>query len=152
MPAVIKVVRAEKFYLPPPSEPVTAWDLVPAAERVYRWVEERMQRRVPLPEGDTEDTYFARINQNRWIADCVCGSAQVVSPTDPRYGCTQCGWGWCALVFPEDVAAVEAEMLLTAKPNLRNWWHPDDPANPSPPVVPDPDPDPIDPAAPEVPQ
>lgn len=141
MPTVIKVVRAETFYLPPPSEPADLWADVPAAERVYRWMEYRVQRRVPLPEGDTGDSYFARINQNRWLADCVCGSAQIVSPTDPRYGCTECGWGWCALIFPEDVAAVEAQMLLTAKPYLRNWWNDLDPANPNPPIVPDPDPE-----------
>lgn len=139
MPPVIKVVRAETFYLPPPAEPATLWDDVPAAERVFRWIEYRMQRRVPVPEAFTGDTYFARINQNRWVADCVCGSAQVVSPTDPRYGCTECGWGWCALVFPDDAVAVEATLLTEPKPHLRNWWHPDDPANPYQPPVPDPE-------------
>ncbi|MCX5114589.1 hypothetical protein OOK13_40225 [Streptomyces sp. NBC_00378] len=150
MPAVIKVVRAEAFYLPPPTEPVDLWDDVPAAERVFRWMEYRMQRRVLLPDSDTGDTYYARVNQNRWIADCSCGSAQVVSPTDPRYGCTECGWGWCALIFPDDVAAVEAALLTQPKPYLRNWWHDADPANPSPPVVPDPPTDPPTEPTPEV--
>ncbi|MCX4786458.1 hypothetical protein OG369_09770 [Streptomyces sp. NBC_01221] len=145
MPPIVPVVRAETFYLPPPREPEDAWADTPAAELVYRYMEYRTQRRLVLPAGPVDETYFARINQNRWVADCVCGSAQVVSPTDPRYGCTECGWGWCALVFPADPAAVEAEMLLTAKPHLRNWWNPDDPANPYPPQ-PDPPTDP----APEV--
>jgi hypothetical protein len=134
----IAVVRAESFYLPPPGTDPHAWDDVPPAERVWRWYEARVGRRVIPPEGTVEDVYWARINQNRWIADCSsCGSAQVVSPADPRYACTECGWGWCALVFPADVAAVEAS-LAPLKPYLRNWWNPDDPNNPDKPVVGDP--------------
>ncbi|MGW8703272.1 hypothetical protein ACWGOK_41275 [Streptomyces eurythermus] len=130
----IPVVRAEAFYTPPPPEPIDLWKDVPAAERVWRWYEVRMGRRVTPPEDTVDETYFARINQNRWLADCDCGSAAVVSPTDPRYACTECGWGWCALVFPADSAAVEAS-LMGIKPSLRNWWHPDDPRNPDAPVV-----------------
>ncbi|MER5892273.1 hypothetical protein [Streptomyces sp. NPDC001876] len=129
----IAVVRAETFYLPPPprrGQPAADWSQVPAAELVYRYMEYRMQRRVTPPTETVDHTYYARINQNRWIGDCVCGSAAIVSPTDPRYGCTECGYGWCTLVFPDDVDAVEAEMLLTEQPHLRNWWHDDDPANP----------------------
>lgn len=139
----IAVVRAEAFYTPPPGQPADLWADVPTALLVWRWYEYRMQRRVTPPAGTVNDTYFARINQNRWIADCVCGSAQVVSPADPRYACVECSWGWCAVVYPADVAAVEAG-LMGLKPALRNWWHPDDPANPDrPPVNPVPDPGPL---------
>jgi hypothetical protein len=132
----IAVVRAETFYLPPPDQPANAWALVPAAELVWRWYEARMGRRVVPPEEAVDESYFARINQNRWLADCSsCGSAAVVSPTDPRYACTECQWGWCALVFPADVAAVEAS-LMGLRPGLRNWWHPDDPNNPDRPADP----------------
>lgn len=130
----IAVVRAEKYYMPPPREPRSAWDQVPAALRVFRWMEYRMERRLLPPEENVDQTYFARINQNRWIADCICGSAQVVSPTDPRCSCTECGWGWCTVVYPGDVAAVEAA-LMSQPPHLRNWWHPLDPRNPDVPVV-----------------
>lgn len=130
----IAVVRAETFYTPPPSMPADAWADVPAAQLVWRWYETRMGRRVTPPDGSVDDTYFARINQNRWIADCSCGSAAVVSPTDPRYACTECGWGWCTLVFPADPASIEAS-LLALKPSLRNWWNPDDPNNPDRPIV-----------------
>lgn len=129
----IAVVRAETFYLPPPprrGRPVEDWSQVPAAELVFKFMEYRTGRRILPPTGSVEHTYFARINQNRWIGDCVCGSAQIVSPADPRYGCTECGYGWCVLVFPDDVAAVEAALLLEPFPHLRNWWHDDDPANP----------------------
>lgn len=139
----IAVVRAETYYLPPPREPADVWAGVPAAELVWKWMEYRTGRRLVPPTEDVEDVYFARINQNRWLADCTsCGSAAIVSPTDPRYACTECQWGWCTLVFPVDVEAVEAG-LLALKPGLRNWWHPDDPANPDRPVEPGPDPGPL---------
>ncbi|MEU1008206.1 hypothetical protein [Streptomyces sp. NPDC005890] len=139
----IAVIRAETFYTPPPPEPADAWADVPAALLVWRWYESRMGRRVVPPADDdlTGESYYARINQNRWIADCSsCGSAAVVSPADPRYACTQCGWGWCALIFPADVAAVEAS-LMALKPALRNWWNADDPNNPDRPA-PEPTPEP----------
>lgn len=143
----IAVVRAETFYTPPPGQPADLWAGVPAALLVWRWYELRMGRRVAPPpdEDSTGESYYARINQNRWLTDCSsCGSAAVVSPADPRYACTQCGWGWSALVFPADVAAVEAS-LMGLKPALRNWWHPDDPLNPDrPPADPAPEPGPMD--------
>jgi hypothetical protein len=140
----IAVVRAETFYLPPPREPADAWADVPAAELVWKWMEYRTGRRLLPPTEDVEDVYFARINQNRWIGDCSsCGSAAIVSPTDPRYACTECQWGWVLVVFPTDPAAVEAS-LMGLKPGLRNWWHPDDPANPDRPPEPAPDPGPED--------
>ncbi|MFF1297917.1 MULTISPECIES: hypothetical protein [unclassified Streptomyces] len=139
----ILVVRAETFYRPPSNLPADAWASVPAAELVWRWIEYRMQRRAVPPEDSVDDTYYARINQNRWVADCSsCGSAQVVSPVDQRMACTECQWGWCAVIYPEDVAAVEAA-LLGLKPGLRNWWHADDPLNPDKPVDPVPDPGPL---------
>jgi hypothetical protein len=85
--------------------------------------------------------YFARINQNRWLTDCQsCGSAAIVSPTDPRFACTECQWGWCSLVFPSDVAAVEAG-LMGLKPGVRNWWNPDDPSWDRPPAPAEPEPE-----------
>ena len=124
---LIPVERAESFYLPPPDQPPNAWALIPAAERVFRWVELRQQRRITPPDGFMiGHRIFARINHNRWVADCPCGSAQVVSPADPRMACTECGAGWFRLVVPDDPAAVEAS-VGDALPHERNWWHPDDP-------------------------
>jgi hypothetical protein len=125
----IAVVRAETFYLPSHPERPDAWQLVPPAERVFRWYEERVHRRVQPPDGYVigQQTY-ARINHNRWVADCPCGSAQVVSPADCRMACTECGYGWVQLVFPEDVAAAEAS-VADELPHLRNWWHPNDPVH-----------------------
>ncbi|WP_371624041.1 hypothetical protein OG245_15120 [Streptomyces sp. NBC_01116] len=145
MPPVIKVVRAEAFYLPPPTEPANLWADVPAAERAFRWIEYRMGRRITPPVEPVEETYFAQVNQNRWVTSCVCGSAAIVSPADPRYGCTECGYGWASLVFPDDVEAVEAQMLLEPRPHLRNWFHDADPDNPNPPVTEPPPPVDMDP-------
>lgn len=126
----IAVTRAEGFYRPPPELAADAWSLVPPAERVWRWVEYRLQRRVTPPEGFViGQQIWARINHNRWLADCVCGSAQVVSPTDPRFACTECGYGWVTLLFPEDPAAVEAA-VDGELPHERNWSAPDDPGPP----------------------
>ena len=124
----LAVVRAETFYLPPPDQPAHAWALMPAAERVFRWVELRQQRRLLLPEGFVlGHRLYAQINHNRWVAHCPCGSAQVVSPADPRMACTECGAGWFALVFPDDPAAAEAE-VADLLPHERNWWNPKDEA------------------------
>lgn len=125
----IPVLRAETFYTPPPRLPADAWVTVPPAELVFRYMEHRVGRRLVPPVDTAAQMYWARINHNRWLADCICGSAAMVSPADPRFACTSCGWGWCELRFPEDVAAVEAA-LVDVPPNLRNWWHTDDPANP----------------------
>ena len=122
----IPVVRAEAFYFPPPSQPATDWDLVPPAERVWRWVELRQQRRLEPPSAFIlGHRIHAQINHNRWVADCPCGSAQVVTPADPRMACTECGFGWVRLIFPGDPEAVEAA-LTDLLPHERNWWHPDD--------------------------
>lgn len=135
----IAVLRAETFYLPPPSTRghAISWDNVPPAERVFKWIEHRAQRRVVPPVGFViGQRQFARINHNRWVADCPCGSAQVASPADPRTACTECGYGWVEVVFPDDPAAVEASVEAVL-PHLRNWWHPGDPANPNRPPAPE---------------
>jgi hypothetical protein len=127
----IAVVRAETYYMPGRPLPPDAWADVPPAELVYHWIEYRMGRRVPLPEGtlDGVPPVYARVDGNRWLAECACGSAAVVSPTDPRWGCTECGYGWVAMVVPtaEEVAAIEAMLAQIPRPHLRMWWNPDDP-------------------------
>jgi hypothetical protein len=128
---VIAVLRAETFYLPPPARRPEDWSQIPPAERVFRWTELRQQRRLVPPEGFIiGQQAYARINHNRWVSDCPCGSAQVVSPKDPRMACTECGLGWIRLLFPEDPEAVEAS-IADELPHLRNWWADDDPANPA---------------------
>jgi hypothetical protein len=134
----IPVVRAEDFYKPPPNLRPDAWQLVPPAELVFHWVSHRLRRTTTAPQGFAiGQVRFARINHNRWVADCPCGSAQVVSPTDQRMACTECGLGWMTLTFPEDADTVE-ESVDHLLPHERNWWHDEDPARPAPPIEPEP--------------
>lgn len=124
----IPVVRAEDFYTPPPSQPADAWSLLPPSERAVRWYEERAQRRLPRPTGVLLGVkLYARIDAGRWIAECPCRSAQVVSPDDPRLMCVECLAGWFTVVFPDDVTAAEAS-VADLLPAARFWWHPDDEA------------------------
>lgn len=143
---MIPVVRAEAFYTPPPQLPPETWASVPEAERVWRWVEYRLQRRATPPAGVLlGEQVWARINHNRWVADCVCGSAQIVTPTDPRFACTECGWGWVRVEFPAEPAAAEAA-VEAQPPHLRNWTNPADPSRP-PTLPPLPEPGPVQPAS-----
>jgi hypothetical protein len=124
----IPVQRAETFYLPPPGKHPGLWDTVPPAERVLRWYETKQQRRLAAPSSTLLGIKaWARIDAGRWVADCPCGSAQVVTPTDPRLACPECGTGWIPVVFPEDIAAAEAR-VAEEMPARRFWWNDDDPA------------------------
>ncbi|WP_412079051.1 hypothetical protein ACLF6K_37540 [Streptomyces xanthophaeus] len=124
----ITVKRAGDFYRPPPGMRPDAWDHMPAAERVWRWYETQVQRRVTPPEGMLlGESIYARINHSRWVADCKCGSAQVVTPLDPRFACPECGYGWAQLLFPASPDAAEAE-VAERPPHERNWWADADPS------------------------
>lgn len=120
------VLRAETFYLPPPTMALDAWDDVPAAELALRWTEVHAQRRLPdIPRTAQGEPLYARIDAGRWIAECPCGCAHVVSPTDPHMLCTVCLDGWHPLIFPADPEAAEAE--VDAQPRRHQfWYHPGD--------------------------
>jgi hypothetical protein len=74
------------------------------------------------------------------VADCPCGSAQVVTPADQRMACTECGYGWVRLIYPDDPAAAEAS-VEDELPHERNWWHADDPSWDRPPDPAEPEPE-----------
>jgi hypothetical protein len=130
----IAVVRAENYYVPPRPMPADAWADTPPAELVYVWTEYRLSRRVPLPDGvlEGEPALYARVDANRWLVQCVCGSADIISPADPRWGCVTCGYGWVSIIVPSpsEVATIEAALLTQPRPAKRFWWNPDDPENP----------------------
>lgn len=125
------ITRAEAFYLPPPHLPADAWSLVPPALRVVRWYEEKNQRRLPVEDGVLlGEQLYAQINHGRWVANCTCGSAQIVTPADPRMWCVECGTGWWQITFPADVDAVE-QSLVELPVSERNWWAETDPEFPT---------------------
>lgn len=124
------ITRAEEFYLPPPILDPTTWDDAAPAERVIRWTEHHQQRRITTDPTAQAGELYARINHSRWVADCTCGSAQIVTPADPRMWCVVCGAGWWQLIFPADVDVVEES--LAALPIIeRNWWATADPVFPA---------------------
>ncbi|ROQ69167.1 hypothetical protein EDD93_3664 [Streptomyces sp. 840.1] len=146
------IVQAETNYLPPPprrGQTAQDWSQVPGAELLYRWVETRFGWRVPVPTAFVPDDpgLYARIDDGRWVAECTCGAAWIVSVLDPRFGCAQCQRDWVPLIVPDDIAAAEAEALALVR---RFWFHPDDPRNPAPPIPEEPE-APADPAPEEQP-
>lgn len=59
----------------------------------------------------------ARIDWGRWLVDCPCGGAALVTAEEPFTYCTNCGNGYVGgealtVVFPPDRAEIEAELLL----------------------------------------
>jgi len=120
-----RVVRAEDFY----SRPHMPADM-PVAERVLDYWERH--NRVQLPRPDQTDVLrpvLAYVNHGRWVADCDCNSAQVVSPADPRFLCPECvnavsGGRWRPVLFPADPAEIEAT-FDEATPDRQINWHPD---------------------------
>lgn len=122
----VAVLRSQDFYTPPATAPAGAWQLQPPAERVIIWYELKQQRRLPRPTAVLLGaSRYARIDAGRWVADCFCNSAQVVSPDDPRMFCVECLTGWYSIVFPADPAAAEQAVAGSAA-HRRFWWHPDD--------------------------
>jgi len=80
--------------------------------------------RPPMTTG-TEARY-ARVEHGRWLVDCPdCNNCLFADPDDRRMFCTVClnalhGGGWLPVVFPDDVAAFESELLRRPIEN-RNW-------------------------------
>lgn len=67
----------------------------------------------------------ARVNHNRWIADCECGGAEAVADGFPFF-CFSCHnqrhGGRARLVqFPPDAAAIERALLKRPDILARNW-------------------------------
>ena len=68
----------------------------------------------------------AFVNDDRWLAKCECGSAQVLSRDDRRFYCITCQVGWVRVIWPDDatVTAIEHVLGLRPRPYTRSW-HPD---------------------------
>jgi len=65
---------------------------------------------------DDDPPVIARIDYGRWLADCECGGAELVSFKDPFFFCLSCGNFSCGgrarkVEFPRIRAAIESELL-----------------------------------------
>lgn len=107
---------------------MSAW-LVKAGERASftynRHIEYRTLPTFPAAMS-VERTVDAYVNWSRWMVDCPCGGAQVISPDDPRFFCIHCfngGDGWWPVVWPEPAERAAIETLLNRRPDphTRNW-------------------------------
>lgn len=71
---------------------------------------------IDAPRGDA---VLARVWQGQWIADCECGGAEFVEPTEPLFYCFSCanrsnGYFVRPVQFPENYA--EIEQVILARP------------------------------------
>ena len=60
---------------------------------------------------------LARIDHGRWLADCECGGAEYVDPSDPIFFCLACGNPAQAgaarpVAFPKNAAEIEMALLV----------------------------------------
>lgn len=66
------------------------------------------------------DTVHAYVNHDRWVADCACNGAELVTPGHKML-CGSCG-AESEVVFPDAPAEIEA--LLEKRPTLNRNWKP----------------------------
>lgn len=91
-----------------------------------------LQHGVNLPgigeveEGSSTVTY-ARVNHNRWIADCQdCNGAELVFLGYPFFMCQNCWNGviyhkWRKIIIPENYRLIEQVLKHRPIPANRNW-------------------------------
>jgi hypothetical protein len=82
----------------------------------------RMGERVSVHPNRTAVT--ARINEGRWLFDCVeldCGSGVLAHPEWQIGRCFGCGAVYTQIAFPSDWQAVEKVLLQRARTATRNW-------------------------------
>jgi hypothetical protein len=77
----------------------------------------------------------ARVNHNRWIAECPdCAGAEFVWLDEPLFMCQSCfngvvGGLWRRVQLPPSVGEVEAALRLRPLPATRNWEPGETPAD-----------------------
>lgn len=63
----------------------------------------------------------ARIDANRWLFDCLCGSGVAAHPGWPESRCYGCGRIYTHVVFPSNREAIEAELMKQSHEPMREW-------------------------------
>ena len=74
----------------------------------------------------TGEPVYARVEANRWLADCECGGAEVVDQETKRFFCFSClnvnnGGRARPVIFPADQVDIEDNLLARDMPMLRNY-------------------------------
>jgi len=74
-------------------------------------------------EVEVSTPAVARLEGNRWLLDCLCGSGVAVNPGWPEARCMgeACGRVYTNVQIPVDRAEIEAA-LLTLPPAQRYWY------------------------------
>jgi hypothetical protein len=70
------------------------------------------------PWEDSTQVY-AYVNHGRWVADCPCGGAELVTEDQPLL-CGSCG-GIRPVVWPEDVEGIERALADRVRQDTQNW-------------------------------
>lgn len=86
----------------------------------------RMRRLgLEVQEQVVDTPVSARIEHNRWLFDCVCGSGVAVHPDWPEARCMGegCGRVYTHVTIPTERVAIERTLMERPAPVNRNW-HP----------------------------
>lgn len=100
-----------------------------SADEKKDWIQRTLQRQGIPPISDWEPDappVPARIDDNRWIADCpeeMCSGSEFVDWEWPYFVCLACGSGAYEVTFPAQREAIEAELMKRPNPGNR-WWSP----------------------------
>jgi hypothetical protein len=78
--------------------------------------------RFSVHEDDTP--LEARVEDNSWMVDCVCGNGCAADPAWALACCFGCGAVYTAVVFPDPVVLAQIDAVLVARPvtRTREWW------------------------------
>lgn len=91
-------------------------------ERHEHFLRLRKQKRgVDTVPHDVAEPISARVNHGQWVLMCSCGAGVLTHPAWRVGRCFSCGAVYTDVVFPDDVAAVEAALVRRPLMENRNW-------------------------------
>lgn len=77
-----------------------------------------------LPRGRNTTAVHAYINHGRWVADCPCNGAELVTPGVDMV-CGSCGMT-STITFPSQKTRGDLDRLLEVRPVQNQNWTPDE--------------------------
>lgn len=100
-------------------------------EAARQWTAPRsLLEAMNAPTGGKSVAVQVYVNHGRWIVECPdCRGAQLASPTDRRFMCSDCGnvdagGAWRPVIWPSDKQAATIEELLALRPVENQNWRP----------------------------